>query len=200
VGLYTNAIGTYLGDRVLDPIFDLLNNRSATAFTHPEAPGCAGASLGYPPGMSEYPFDTVRAMENLLFTGQRRDYSNIRLIFAHGGGTMPFVANRIAGQAGLVSGGNVNASEALAQFQGYLFDTASATSAAQLLGMREFYGGDVSKIVVGTDCEYSRPLVCHTSANLRIYDKQIHMFINLRLTPGYKPCLLMAISAPKTCR
>ncbi|KAH8749721.1 hypothetical protein F5883DRAFT_633554 [Diaporthe sp. PMI_573] len=154
VGLYTNANGTYLGDRVLDPIFDLLNTRSATAFTHPEAPGCGGASLGYPPGMSEYPFDTVRAMENLLLTGQRRDYSNIKLIFAHGGGAMPFVANRIAGQAGLVSGGNVNASEALAQFQGYLFDTASATSAAQLLGMREFYGGDVSKIVVGTDYPY----------------------------------------------
>ncbi|KAJ0120430.1 amidohydrolase [Diaporthe amygdali] len=154
VGLYTNVNGTYLGDRLLNPVFALLNNRSATAFTHPEAPGCAGAALGYPPGMSEYPFDTVRAMENLLLTGQRRDYSNIKLIFAHGGGAMPFVANRIAGQAELVSKGTVNASETLAQFQGYLFDTASATSAAQLLGMKEFYGGDVSKIVVGTDYPY----------------------------------------------
>lgn len=199
MGLYTNVNGTYLGDRVLDPVFDLLNNRSATAFTHPEAPGCAGASLGYPPGMSEYPFDSVRAMENLLLTGQRRDYSNIRLIFAHGGGAMPFVANRIAGQAGLVSKGNVNASEALAQFQGYLFDTASATSAAQLLGMKEFYGGDVSKIVVGTDCEYSRPVVSFTSSDVSIHDKQTHTFISLRPSPGYKPSLLMAISAPMKC-
>lgn len=145
--------------------------------------------------MSEYLFDTVRAMENLLFTGQRRD--NIRLIFSHGGGAMPFLANRIAAQSGLVPGGNFSASEALEQFQGYFFDTASATSAGQLLGMREFYGGDVSKIVVGTDCECFRPPECHTSANLSIYDEQIHMFTNLRPTPGYKLYLLMGISAPK---
>lgn len=149
--------------------------------------------------MSEYPFDSVRAMENLLLTGQRRDYSNIRLIFAHGGGAMPFVANRIAGQAGLVSKGNINASEALAPFQGYLFDTASATSAAQLLGMKEFYGGDVSKIVVGTDCEYSRAVVSFTSADVSIHDEQTHTFISLRLSPGYKLLLLMAISAPMKC-
>lgn len=150
--------------------------------------------------MSEYPFDTVRAMENLLLTGQRRDYSNIRLIFAHGGGAMPFLANRIAGQSVLASGGNVNASEALEQFQGYFFDTASATSAAQLSGMREFYGGGVSKILVGTDCECFRSPECRTSANLRFYDEQIHMFTNFRPNPGYKPYLLMGISAPRNCR
>ncbi|KKY39091.1 putative amidohydrolase 2 [Diaporthe ampelina] len=104
--------------------------------------------------MSEYTFDSVRAMENLLFTGQRRSYGNINVIFPHGGGAMPFVAARIAGMAGVVSSGGINASDALAQFRGYFFDTASATSAAQLWALKEFYGGDVSKVVLGTDYPY----------------------------------------------
>lgn len=155
MGVYTNSNGTYLGDRSLDPLFDLLNSRSATVFVHPAAPGCGCASIGYPAGMSEYTFDSVRAMENLLFTGQRRNYGSISVIFPHGGGAMPFVAARIAGMAGVVSKGEVSASEALGQFRGYLFDTASATSAAQLWALKEFYGGDVSKVVLGTDCECS---------------------------------------------
>ncbi|KAI3393875.1 hypothetical protein diail_3550 [Diaporthe ilicicola] len=154
VGLYTNANGTYLGDRSLDPVFDLLNSRQATVFVHPVAPGCGCAPIGYPAGMSEYPFDSVRAMENLLFTGQRRSYGNINIIFPHGGGAMPSVATRIAGMASVVSNASINASESLAQFRGYFFDTASATSAAQLWGLREFYGGDVSKILLGTDYPY----------------------------------------------
>lgn len=103
--------------------------------------------------MSEYTFDSVRAMENLLFTGQRRSYSNINIIFPHGGGAMPFVATRIAGMAGVVSNGSIDAFETLDQFRGYFFDTASATSAAQLWALKEYYGGDLSRIVLGTDCE-----------------------------------------------
>lgn len=155
VGVYTNSNGTYLGDRSLDPLFELLNTRHATVFVHPTAPGCGCASIGYPAGMTEYTFDSVRAMENLLFTGQRQSYGDINIIFPHGGGAMPFVAARIAGQAGVVSNGSIGAEDTLAQFRGYFFDTASATSAPQLWALREFYGGDVSRIVLGTDCEFS---------------------------------------------
>ncbi|KAL1845461.1 hypothetical protein Daus18300_014527 [Diaporthe australafricana] len=154
VGLYTNANGTYLGDMPLDPIFDLLNSRQATVFVHPVAPGCGCAPIGYPAGMSEYTFDSIRAMENLLFTGARRSYSNMNIIFPHGGGAMPFVATRIAGMASVVSDGGINASEALAQFRGYFFDTASASSTAQLWALKEYYGGDISKILLGTDYPY----------------------------------------------
>lgn len=66
---------------------------------------------------------------------------------------MPFVATRISGMAGVVSNGSIDASETLDQFRGYFFDTASATSAAQLWALKEYYGGDLSRIVLGTDCE-----------------------------------------------
>jgi len=45
--MYANFNGTYLGDRVLDPVFVLLNTRNATVFVHSAAPGCRGADLGY---------------------------------------------------------------------------------------------------------------------------------------------------------
>lgn len=123
--------------------------------------------------MSEFTFDSVRAMENLLFTGQRRSYSNINIIFPHGGGAMPFVATRIAGQASLVSNGTVNASDALAQFRSYFFDTASATSAAQLWALKEYYGGDLSKVVLGTDCKFLWTCLSRRLTEI-IFDRPIH--------------------------
>ncbi|KAI9733965.1 MAG: hypothetical protein M1834_002622 [Cirrosporium novae-zelandiae] len=153
VGMYTNSNGTYLGDSTLDPIFSELNTRNATVFVHPAAPGCSGAGLGWPSPMTEYPFDSVRAMENMLLTGQRANYSTFPMIFPHGGGALPYLATRIAGMASLSFMGSFSASETLAQFKSYYFDTASSTSAAQLLALKTFFGG-VLKIVTGTDYPY----------------------------------------------
>lgn len=101
--------------------------------------------------MSEYPFDTVRAIENMLLTGQRAQYPNIKMIFSHGGGAIPFLATRIAGMASLPWLGGLSVTESLAQLAGYYFDTASSTSAIQLAALRSFIG--VDQIVTGSDCE-----------------------------------------------
>lgn len=67
---------------------------------------------------------------------------------------MPYLATRIAGVANMALLGALNVLDSLAQFQGYIFDTASTTSPAQLAALQEFYGGDLSNIVIGTDCKY----------------------------------------------
>ncbi|PWY64829.1 amidohydrolase 2 [Aspergillus eucalypticola CBS 122712] len=127
-GVGTNANGTYLGNSTLGPVFSVLNERQATVFVHPAAPGCQSVSLGYPFPLTEYPFDSVRAMENLLLSGQRAKNPDVKMIFAHGGGAMPYLASR------------------------YYFDTASATSAIQLAAMKSFIG--VEQILTGTDYPY----------------------------------------------
>ncbi|RDH27195.1 hypothetical protein BDQ94DRAFT_154408 [Aspergillus welwitschiae] len=152
VGMYTNANGTYLGDPSLNPVFSVLNERQATVFVHPAAPGCQSVSLGYPFPLTEYPFDSVRAMENLLLKGQRAENPNIKMIFAHGGGAMPYLASRIAGMASMSLLGSLNMTKSLAELAGYYFDTASATSAIQLSAMKSFIG--VDQILTGTDYPY----------------------------------------------
>ncbi|KAJ5177581.1 Amidohydrolase 2 [Penicillium coprophilum] len=152
VGLFTNSNGTYLGDSILDPIFSALETRNASVFVHPAAPGCISVAVGHPIPMTEYPFDTVRAIENLLLTGQRAQYPNIKMIFAHGGGAIPFLATRIAGMASLPSLGGLSVPESLAQLAGYYFDTAASTSAIQLAALKSFVGAD--QIVTGSDYPY----------------------------------------------
>jgi hypothetical protein len=104
--------------------------------------------------MTEYPFDTVRAMENLLLTGQRAKYPDLKMIFAHGGGAMPYLASRIAGVATLSYAGGIPFAETMAQLAGYYFDLASATSAIQLTALKSFIGA--GKLVTGIDCK-ARP-------------------------------------------
>ncbi|RAL07924.1 amidohydrolase family protein [Aspergillus homomorphus CBS 101889] len=153
VGLYTNFNGSiYLGDAVLDPVFAALHARRATAFVHPAAPACTAVARGYPMPLTEYPFDTVRAMENLLLTGQRARYPDVKLIFAHGGGAMPYLAPRIAGLASMEFMGGLSLADSLAQLAGYYFETASATSAVQLAAMKSFIG--VDRVLTGTDYPY----------------------------------------------
>lgn len=47
--------------------------------------------------MIDSPFDTVRAIGNLLLTGQRARYPDLNIIFTHGGGAIRYLATRIAG-------------------------------------------------------------------------------------------------------
>ncbi|KAJ5983214.1 Amidohydrolase 2 [Penicillium waksmanii] len=140
----------YLGNFDLEPIFKALDKRSAGVFVHPASPACTSVGLGHPMPMIEYPFDTVRAIENLLLTGQRARYPDLNIIFSHGGGAIPYLATRIAGVATLPYEGGIEFPETLAQLAGYYFDLASATSAIQLAALKSFIGA--KKLVTGIDC------------------------------------------------
>ena len=97
VGLFSSVNDRYLGDLLFDPIFDELNRRKAVVFIHPthcEAP--SEMNLGAPPFVVEYVFDTTRAIVNLILTGTLKRCPDVRIIVAHGGGTVPFLAQRIS--------------------------------------------------------------------------------------------------------
>jgi predicted TIM-barrel fold metal-dependent hydrolase len=75
-----------------------LNRRSAIVHVHPTAANCC-KNLGYgvAPGSIEYGTDTTRAITGVAFSGDAARFPNIRFIWSHAGGTVPFLAGRIDG-------------------------------------------------------------------------------------------------------
>ena len=98
VCLMTNYMGKYLGDEYFEPFFKELNKRNAVVYIHPNDPGEAyDFELGIPNALIEVTFDTTRTVANMMFRGVLDRYPNIKYILSHGGGTIPFLAWRLAG-------------------------------------------------------------------------------------------------------
>jgi predicted TIM-barrel fold metal-dependent hydrolase len=97
IGLLTNYDGKYPGDPSFAPVFEELNRRKAVVYFHPaQAPCCAAHGLGIPAATLDFPFDTTKAITSMLFAGTFARCRDIRFIFSHAGGTVPFLAERIA--------------------------------------------------------------------------------------------------------
>lgn len=97
VALLTNAGGSYLGDPLLEPVFDELDRRRARVFLHPTSPVCwEHTSFGRPRPMLEFLFDTTRAVVNLVLNGTVARHPDIEFIVPHAGATLPAIADRIA--------------------------------------------------------------------------------------------------------
>lgn len=74
------------------------------------------------------------------------------MIFSHGGGVLPFLAERIIGTATQQVFGGFDGADLLRQFKGYWFDTANALSKPQLAALDEFNGA--GRLLTGTDCGF----------------------------------------------
>jgi len=95
IGLMTSYQDKYLGDASFAPIWEELNRRKAVIYTHPLSPDCCrNIKSEVPPAVVEYATDTTRAIASLVFSGTAARYPDIRWIFSHSGGTMPFLLSR----------------------------------------------------------------------------------------------------------
>jgi predicted TIM-barrel fold metal-dependent hydrolase len=150
-GLFSSVNNRYLGDPLFDPVFDELNRRSAVVFIHPthcEAP--KETNLGAPPFVVEYVFDTTRAIVNLIFTGTLRRYPDIRLIVAHGGGAVPFLAQRISMLEGHRKAPEVV--DVIPQLRALYYEVASTTTRYALRSLQEV--ADPTHILWGSDLPF----------------------------------------------
>src|SRR5262245_15660109 len=151
VGLFSSVNNRYLGDPLFDPVFDELNRRNAVVFIHPthcEAP--PETNLGAPPFVVEYVFDTTRAIVNLIFTGTLKRCPDIRFIVAHGGGTVPFLAQRISMLEGHRRAPEV--ADVLPQLRALYYEIASTTGRFALCSLQELAGA--TQILWGSDLPF----------------------------------------------
>lgn len=96
IGLLTNYDSKYPGDAAFAPVFEELNRRGAVVYFHPTTATCNQCQPEYPPASLDFPFDTTRAIMSLLYSGTLARCRNIKWIFSHAGGAMPFLAERVA--------------------------------------------------------------------------------------------------------
>lgn len=178
VGLLTNYEGNYLGDGKFDAFFEELNKRSAVVFIHPTDPvGKYDPKLEIANSIIEAPFETTRTVANLIHTGTISRYGNIKYILSHGGGTIPYLAWKIA----LIKYASEEAKPSvprmiydwmiksspesgLSDLHNMYYDTALATNQYTLPALLSFAGP--SNIVFGSDLPFSEKVMPSTHKDL----------------------------------
>jgi predicted TIM-barrel fold metal-dependent hydrolase len=140
--------------------------------------------------MVEFPFDTVRAIISLLFSGTFSRCGNIRWIFSHAGGVLTSLAPRIAMQAArrpdlapLVPRG------AMHEFGKLYYDIVSAAHPLPFNAIREIAG--ISHLLYGSDYPFWEPKVTSDNiAKLNLSPEDLCAIERgnaLRLLPGLQP-------------
>ena len=150
VGLFTSYGDVWLGNRAFRPVMEELNRRRAVVAVHPTAANCC-RNLEYAPGVGpgsiEYGTDTTRAIIGVAFSGDATRFPDIRFVWSHAGGSVPFLAGRIEGASN-------NAKEALphgfiAELKKFHYDLAGAANRGAIASLQQLV--PATQIVFGTD-------------------------------------------------
>jgi len=150
----TSINDVYLGEPQFDPWLEELDRRSATFFVHPTITR-AGESLlnGLNASVIEFMFDTTRMVTNMVATGAKKRFSQIEIIAAHGGGTIPFLVNRIQTLEHTFGVGpgrlELSSEEVREGIASFYYDLTAATSEAQLGAILKLV--PVSQLLMGLD-------------------------------------------------
>src|SRR5262249_42675904 len=165
VGLFSNYRDKWLGHESFAPVYQELNRRKAIAFVHPAAAACCGNLVqGVGDPLIEYGADTTRTIASLIYTGTAGRYPDMKWIFSHAGGTMPFLIERFLGgsQAEIVPGIVTKGQDglplknvpqgALTEIHKMHFDTAQSSNPVAMGALRQVV--PVSQILFGTDYWY----------------------------------------------
>ena len=156
VATSTSINDIYLGEAAFDPWFEELDRRGTTLFIHPWTLSTAPqADLGLNLSALEFMFDTTRMLANMVVSGAKKRFSNIRMISTHGGGTMPFLTQRFQHLEVHFGAGHrptVSANEIREVLSSFYYDLTAATTPVQLLGILDLV--PTSQLLMGVDIPF----------------------------------------------
>jgi 6-methylsalicylate decarboxylase len=150
-GLMTSYGDKWLGDAAFAPVLDELNRRKAVVYTHPVQPECCRNLIAeVPRAVIEFGTDTTRTIASLVFTGTASRCPDIKFIFSHAGGTMPFLIERFVRLPQTSKQAAAKVPEGvMPTLQRFYYDTAQVANPAAMAALTKVV--PTSQIVFGTD-------------------------------------------------
>ena len=154
IGLLTSYHDKWLGDPAFLPVMEELNRRKVIVYTHPTAADCCvNLVRTQPPVMIEYGTDTTRTIADIVFSGNAQKFRDIRWIFSHAGGTMPFLIERLVRHPALDAKAKPTVPDGtLAELTRFWYDTAQTSNKAAMSALAAII--PTSQILFGTDFPY----------------------------------------------
>ncbi len=154
IALLTSYEDRWLGDPAFLPLYEELNRRKATIFVHPTIAACCNPKLPFVrTSVIEYGTDTTRAITNYVYRGAARRFAQLRVIFCHAGGTMPFLIERFDVTDQINRAVRVAAPHGFrAEIRRFFYDVAQSSNPVATRALREVV--PVTQIVFGTDYPY----------------------------------------------
>jgi 6-methylsalicylate decarboxylase len=154
IGLLTSYEDKWLGHASFAPVMDELNRRKAILYTHPTAAACCRNLLPeVAPTVIEFGTDTTRTITDIVFSGTAARCPDLKFIFSHAGGTLPFLTERLVKMpildpklASRVPKGVMH------ELKRFYYDTAWAAHPGALASLTKLV--DVSQILLGSDYPY----------------------------------------------
>jgi len=154
VAFFTSYGTRHLGDASFTPVLEELNRRKALAYTHPCRPDCCAPLLPeITESAIEYGTDTTRTIVSLLFSGAAGRFPDIRWIFSHAGGTLPFLIGRFMGLARSPEFAPRLPQGVLPLLRRFYYDTAQSAHKGAMPSLLNLVA--VSQVLFGTDFPYS---------------------------------------------
>ena len=150
IGLMSSFGPHYLGDKAFAPVYEELNRRKAVVYVHPQTPDCCRAVDDDMDASSiEYATDTTRSIGSVVFSGTAARYRDIRWIWSHSGGTMPFLLSRFEVQDKNTKDRSRIPDGAMAELKRFYYDTAQGNHKGALEALLAL--APMSQVLFGTD-------------------------------------------------
>ena len=189
IGILTSYGNRWLGDPSLAPLWEELNRRQATVYTHPTSPACCVNLLPVSDAAIEFGTDTTRSIASVILTGTSQKYRDITWIWSHGGGALTAFAERFLVQIVNTPPYKDKFTRATmqAELNRFYYDTAQVSNEVTIEALAKLV--PISQIVYGTDFPY-RTAVDHTkgvTAHFKGEDlRKIDRENALRILPGLR--------------
>jgi 6-methylsalicylate decarboxylase len=148
IALWTSYDGKYLGNETFVPVLEELNRRKAVVYVHPTPPECC-ANVVVPPSAIEYATDTTRTVASLIFEKPRSaaKFPDIRWIWSHSGGTIPFLTSRFTRLAW-----ERKMEDPTPILQKHYYEIAQGNTAGQFAALMKMV--TISQVMFGSDYPY----------------------------------------------